>query len=122
MQEGLSLSMSRYYPEYYYCNTSAELHRTEHTDVSLNLTVNTGTCKATFTTTSTKPCNDTVLFPGRDKTLVTVTALCLAFAKAVDQYPVVLHVHQKLARLLIDSRNTSCRVIYFQDTQLSFYG
>jgi len=105
--------MSRYYPAYYYFNTSAGLHRTEHADGSFNLTVNIGTCKTMFTIISTKPCNNTVLFSGRGKTLVTVTALCPAFSKVVDQYPVVLH--QKLAKLLIDSCNTSCRVIYFQD-------
>lgn len=114
-QEGASLGMSRYYPEYYYFNTSAGLHRTEHSDGSFGFTVNMGTCKTMFTTTSTKPCDNTVLFSGGDKTLVTVTAPCPAFAKEVPQDTNQLHVHQKLARLLIDSCNISCRVIYFQD-------
>lgn len=107
--------MSRYYPEYYYFNTSASLHETEHSDGNFSLTVNIGTCKTMFTVPSTKPCNDTVLFSGMDKTLVTATALCPAFAKEVPQDTNQLHFHQKLARLLTDSRNTSCIVPYFQD-------
>lgn len=115
MQGGASSSMSRYYPEYYYFNTSASFRGTEHSEGNFSLTVNIGTCKTMFTIPSNKPWNDTVLFSGTNKTSVTVTVLCPAFAKEIPQDTNQLHVHQKLTRLLIDSCNTSCRVLYFQD-------
>lgn len=52
-------------PEHCHFYTCAGLHRTKHTEVSS--TVNIGTGQTTFTTTHTKPCDETLLFPARTR-------------------------------------------------------
>lgn len=108
-QEGTSLITSQYYPEYYYFNTPLGLHRTKHTDGSCSLSVNIGPWKNLFTTSSTKLCDDILLFSGRDKTCnISVPSIWLG---STTGYYSTTH-SPEVSLLLRDSCNTSCSHLF----------